>query len=132
MVEQIDIKQARIKLNISGVSIWVRLDEVHLIESREKKGSDPKVMVRLDRDKMSFSSLDIRGKRVEEAEVELLQFLDRAIYRGASSVEIIHGRGEGILRGRVHEILRELPNVDSFYFAPEDRGGDGVTIVKLR
>ena len=131
-VEQINERESKIKLNISGVSIWVNCDEVALLKSQDKKIAEPKVNVRLDIDKSSFAVLDIRGKRVDEAETMIIQFLDRAIYRGLKNVEIIHGRGEGILRAKVRKILRDFPNVESFCFAPEDRGGDGVTIVTLR
>ncbi|WP_461834539.1 endonuclease MutS2 [Desulfothermus sp.] len=132
IVEQINEKESKIKLNISGVSIWVNSHEVALIKSHDKKRSDSKVNVTLNYDEPSFSILDIRGKRVDEAESMIVQFLDRAIYRGLKNVEIIHGRGEGVLRSKVREILSEFPNVESFCFAPEDRGGDGVTLVTLR
>ena len=132
IVEQINKKESKIKLNISGVSIWVDPHEVAFIKSQDKKRTDQKVNVRLNIDNTSFSVLDIRGKRVDEAESMIIQFLDKAIYRGLKNVEIIHGRGEGILRSKVREILREFPNVDSFCFAPEDRGGDGVTLVTLK
>jgi len=132
IVEQINEKEYKIKLNISGVSIWVDPHEVAFIKSQDKKRTDQKVNVRLNIDNTSFSVLDIRGKRVDEAESMIIQFLDKAIYRGLKNVEIIHGRGEGILRSKVREILREFPNVDSFCFAPEDRGGDGVTLVTLK
>jgi DNA mismatch repair protein MutS2 len=46
-------------------------------------------------------------------------------------VEIIHGRGTGVLRREVHAFLRTFPAVRSFRLAPEDRGGDGMTIVDL-
>ena len=36
------------------------------------------------------------------------------------------------LRRKIHEFLRTFPAAASFAVAPEDRGGDGMTIVVLR
>jgi len=52
--------------------------------------------------------------------------------RGASGVEIVHGRGTGALRKEVHAYLRTAPGVASFTLANEDRGGDGMTEVTLK
>jgi len=132
LIEAIDNKKSKLKINISGVSIWVSPEEVSFIKKDQEKDSKESIRLSLTSDGLSPFVLDIRGKRVDEAEVLINQFLDKAIYRGISQVEIIHGRGEGILRRYVHEILKDFPNVEGFSFAPEDRGGDGVTLVKLR
>ena len=47
-------------------------------------------------------------------------------------VRIIHGKGIGALREKVHAILRRLPEVVAFELAPADRGGWGATVVQLR
>ena len=80
----------------------------------------------------SLLRLDLRGQRAEQAEAEVERFLDKALLAGIGEVEIVHGRGTGALRRRIHEFLRTFPAVASFAAAPEDRGGDGMTIVVLR
>jgi len=40
-------------------------------------------------------------------------------------------RGTGTLRQSIHEHLEKIPFVKSFYLAPPEEGGDGVTIVEL-
>lgn len=52
--------------------------------------------------------------------------------RGIYRVRIIHGKGIGSLRESVHAILRRLPDVESFALAPDDMGGWGATVVRLR
>ena len=47
------------------------------------------------------------------------------------SVRVIHGKGKGILKKRVREILAKSPLVKSFTDAPPDAGSWGATIVKL-
>lgn len=78
------------------------------------------------------SSLDIRGKRVEEAIPMLDQFLDDAILLGQAELNILHGKGEGILRQVIREKLRSAKAVASFTDAHADRGGAGITVVVLK
>lgn len=76
-------------------------------------------------------ALNLVGKRVEEAEGLLLEYLDRALRGGLESVEIIHGLGTGRLREGVHEILRGIPYVDGFHHPEGGAGGRAVTVVEL-
>jgi DNA mismatch repair protein MutS2 len=76
--------------------------------------------------------LDIRGMRYEEAQGELRKYLDNAVLQGMERLEIIHGKGEGVLQDAVRKVLRELPVVEDFSFAPPEIGGFGKTIVVLK
>ena len=58
-------------------------------------------------------------------------YLDKAIARGLNQVEIVHGKGEGILKKLVHEYLSERKEVEKFETAPIEHGGAGCTIVYL-
>jgi DNA-nicking Smr family endonuclease len=64
---------------------------------------------------------------------ELIQgYIDECRKRGILHVRIVHGKGRGILRERVHSILRKLGSVESFRLADVDAGGWGATIVVLK
>lgn len=76
-------------------------------------------------------SLDLRGKRGDQAIKELTKYLDNVLTRGLSQVEIIHGKGEGILHKLVHEHLEKRSEVKSFEIASWDSGGSGCTVVHL-
>jgi len=78
------------------------------------------------------STLDIRGKRVEEVNAVLDQFLDDAILLGHAEVKILHGKGEGVLRKVVRDRLKSTKGVASFADEHVDRGGDGITVVVLK
>ncbi|NIM51109.1 MAG: DNA mismatch repair protein MutS, partial [Gemmatimonadales bacterium] len=41
------------------------------------------------------------------------------------------GKGTGVLRSVVHEVLRRDPRVASFQLAPREQGGTGVTIAEF-
>jgi len=77
-------------------------------------------------------SIDIRGKRADEA-ISLLQaYLDEALLLNISEVTIVHGKGDGILRDIVRDVLRETSGVKSYKDAHPDRGGHGITYVNFR
>ncbi|MCH8301018.1 MAG: endonuclease MutS2 [Candidatus Marinimicrobia bacterium] len=76
--------------------------------------------------------LSLRGMRAEEAISVLEKYLDDALLAGFSSVEVIHGKGEGVLRKLVAEQLEAHPRVKSFHTAALDRGGYGVTVAEFK
>lgn len=59
-------------------------------------------------------------------------YLDECRKQGILQVRIIHGKGTGQLRERVHAILRRIPEVASFGLAPAGMGGWGATVVELK
>lgn len=75
--------------------------------------------------------ISVRGLTVQEALRQVDLWLDRLLRAGFTTGRIIHGRGTGTLRQSIHEHLERLLFVKSFYLAPPEEGGDGVTIVEL-
>lgn len=51
--------------------------------------------------------------------------------RGVLRVRIIHGKGRGVLRRRVHAILERDPTVQRFHLAGADASSWGATIAYL-
>ena len=78
----------------------------------------------------SQNTLDIRGSRVANAEIEVDNAIAKAIESGV--LWIIHGKGTGKLREGVHEFLKRHPQVDKYELAPQKEGGAGVTLVYLK
>jgi DNA mismatch repair protein MutS2 len=78
------------------------------------------------------NTLDIRGKRVEEVNSALDQFIDDAILLGHAEVKILHGKGEGVLRKVVRERLKGNKAIASVANEHVERGGDGITVVILK
>ncbi len=77
-------------------------------------------------------SIDLRGKRVEEALAMLQNYIDNAIMFNIKEVSVIHGKGDGILRDVVREYLNAVGEIKSFKDAHPDRGGHGVTLIIFR
>ncbi len=78
------------------------------------------------------SSLDLRGKRYDEAMTELDRYIDSVLLAGIDSATIIHGIGTGAIRQGVQQYLKRNKRVKSFGYAPEGSGGSGATIVEFK
>lgn len=76
--------------------------------------------------------LDLRGKRSEEALNEVTHYIDRAVFRGMNQVEIVHGKGDGILKEQIHKYLGDRSEVKKFELATEEFGGAGCTVVNFK
>jgi DNA mismatch repair protein MutS2 len=76
--------------------------------------------------------INLIGRTVDEATQELEKYLDRAFLAGLPRVRVIHGHGAGILRRGVREFLKGHPHVATITEAPQNEGGQGVTLVELR
>lgn len=78
------------------------------------------------------AKIDIRGMSKDEALRVLEKFVDNALLSNASSLRILHGKGDGILRKIVRHKLKEYGgNISNIYHPEQESGGDGVTIVEL-
>ena len=58
-------------------------------------------------------------------------YLDAALERGLCEVRLIHGRGKGVQRARIQQMLQHDRRVRSWHDAPPGRGGWGATLVWL-
>ncbi|MBU0474951.1 MAG: endonuclease MutS2 [Bacteroidetes bacterium] len=81
---------------------------------------------------IASSRLDIRGNKPEEIEFEVVKFLDNAYSNNLASIEIVHGKGNGVLKQMVHELLNQHAGVKDYAFAKIEFGGEGVTIINLK
>lgn len=72
-------------------------------------------------------SLDLRGKRADEAMSLLHRYIDEAILLNIKEVSILHGKGYGILREVIREYLQSVEEIRQFGDAPIQYGGAGIT-----
>jgi len=121
-----------VEVQAGKVKMTLRLDGV---EKRIPSTGEVRTGRALIRTEMSkpgvLPELDLRGKRAEEIEPLLDDYLNEASLSSLSQVCIIHGIGTGTVRQIVREMLTSHPLVASF--RPGERGecGDGVTIVSM-
>ncbi len=76
--------------------------------------------------------LHLRGLRVEEALEKVDKYLDNAYLAGLPSINLIHGKGTGVLRDALRHYLAQHPFVGSYRSGGYYEGGTGVTVVTFK
>lgn len=135
-VGQIDGRQARVDFDYMSMQVPLsRLLPLNMREIRQYEENSPKSSVRvenLSEGKLNFSShADLRGCRGEEAVESVSKLIDEALLYGEHRLEILHGKGNGVLRQMIRAFLAKNPHVRTFYDQKEEFGGAGITVVEL-
>ena len=123
-------------ISAGGLRVKTKYKKLVKVEdASDRKPKKQKVKVNFEdgsRFKMVKPQLSIRGMRGDEAMKEIQRYIDDAVAAGRSEVQIIHGKGEGILKKLVHEYLDKRKEVEGYEIAPISQGGAGCTVVKFK
>jgi len=76
--------------------------------------------------------LDLHTFKPKDVPDLLEDYIIECIKAGIFSLRIIHGKGKGIQKKRVQQLLKNNPKVKSFQDAPPEAGGWGATLVELK
>ncbi len=76
--------------------------------------------------------LDLHTFKPSEIKDLIPEYIQACSQKGIFTIRIIHGKGTGALRRKVHSILRRIQNVESFKLAGHNEGGWGATIIYLK
>lgn len=113
------------------MKINVKLKDLRKVPDEPKKKEKKKREVKLNM-KSVDSRIDLRGMDAEEACYRTDKYLDEAYLGNLGEVTIVHGKGTGILRKAINDMLKRHPHVKSYRLGVYGEGGDGVTIVELK
>lgn len=124
-------------VKVGIMKINVNLSDLMMINEQKSGGKGSKSAGRygnLYRAKaMAVStSVNVVGKNLEDATMEVEKYLDDAYMAGLKEVTVIHGRGQGILKEGLRQLFKRNKLVASFRKGSYNEGGEGVTIVKLK
>jgi len=132
-------KDGTLQLKAGALKMKAKADEVRLIEDDERAAQKKKTVTAprsggaATLRAAAARELDIRGMETLEAESVVETFLSTAVMGRLETVVIIHGKGTGVLRSAVHDILRKNKKiVKSFRLGAYGEGETGVTVVTLK
>ncbi len=120
----------RFQVEAGGVKIWIEESKLYKLPPVKRKEKREQVRVKYASAEVS-SVLDLRGLDSSTAAIRLEDYLAQAATADYDTVEIIHGKGEGILRKVVWDILSHSKMVKDFRHGEWGAGDYGVTLVKL-
>lgn len=133
--EIIEIKQGTAKISNNGFEWKSKVEELMVVGKDtiyKKPIKSTNLSGHLMEKRSAFNpDLDVRGKRTEEALHLVDLFINEAIMLGFDSVRIIHGKGEGILRQMIRNLLKGMSQVANLEDEHVEFGGAGITIVEL-
>jgi DNA mismatch repair protein MutS2 len=126
--------RGKVKVQVGGVTMIVDPNVLRPIAPGETSPND---QIPMTNDQSASGepiplSCDLRGKRVDEALEQVVDFLDQATLANHQRVSIIHGHGTGALKSAIRDYLRESPYVSHFRAGELSEGGDGITVVELK
>lgn len=128
--ELVELHGKNAVLLVNGLRVRVKADQLETVD-RGPKSVDRNAAVHGYglRSTVVSSRIDLRGSRAEEAVAKVERFLDEGIAAGLHQLDIVHGKGDGILRKRIQAYLQTRTDITGFAEAPWDQGGPGVTVV---
>jgi len=77
-------------------------------------------------------TIDLHTFLPKEVPSLLEEYLSECVNAGIFEVRIIHGKGKGFLREKVHSFLRKSPLVEFFRLGDHASGEWGATIATLK
>ncbi len=123
--------KGEVQVEAGIMKINVKLKDLRKAEKTKEEKVRKKREVKLNLRSVE-SRLDLRGLDAEEACYRTDKYLDEAYMANLGEVTIVHGKGTGILRKAINDMLKRHPHVKSYRLGAYGEGGDGVTMVELK
>jgi DNA mismatch repair protein MutS2 len=126
-------------VNVNNVILRTTADKLKKSDKKPQnavptyKSTQRNIINEINKKTVNFNlSIDVRGKRAEEAISMIKKYIDDAILLNIAEVAILHGKGNGILRQIIREYLQTIDEIKYFGDAPVDMGGAGITRVYFK
>jgi len=127
ILESLD-QNEEVLVQVGIMKVNVHISNVRRTKDKVVRETVPSKRIVLN-SRVTSPEISVRGQKLEEALLNVDKYLDDALMSGLVEVTIIHGKGQGILRNGIHEMLRAHPHVENFRLGKYGEGDWGVTIV---
>ena len=121
-------------LRAGVMNVTAKEDEVLLIEggAASKRQTVSAAAAATLRTASVASEIDLRGMEAVEGVLAAERYIDSAVMSKLKTVTIIHGKGTGVLRAAIQQMLKKNKAVKSFRLGRYGEGETGVTVVELK
>ncbi|MEX0967190.1 MAG: Smr/MutS family protein [Bacteroidia bacterium] len=129
-----EVRKNKVLVSFGSIKTLVDINKLQVSEDADKDTSPGRgARYNYMQAAQDFSpSIDVRGQRAEEALNQVELWLDQAHLLNEKRLRIIHGKGEGILRPAIRNLLKQHKQVSSYESESEMQGGEGITLVEMR
>ena len=125
-----------VMVQVGAIKVNVNIDDLMLInEGKDRKTpavTKTKVNLRSSKSMTVSASINVQGENLQDALMDVEKYIDDVYIAGLEKVTIIHGRGEGILKKGIRDMLKRNKLVSSAVPGVYNEGGEGVTIVTMK
>ncbi|MDR1553828.1 MAG: Smr/MutS family protein [Prevotellaceae bacterium] len=137
--EIIKISEKNVLISYGNIITSIKAENVETVSESEyrqshRNNSAMQLQTGFDLSAMQLNfkpNIDVRGMRAEEAISVIENFIDEAMMVGCSELKILHGKGNGILRTQIRNILKNVADIKFIGDEHPDFGGAGITIIKM-
>jgi DNA mismatch repair protein MutS2 len=126
--------KGEVQVQAGIIKINVKVDDLRkskVTEEDKKKAKIIKREMKLNLRNVS-TSVDLRGMDSQEAIYTVDKYLDDAYLGGLKEITIIHGKGTGVLRTAITDMLKRHAHAKTSRLGDYGEGGSGVTMVELK
>lgn len=137
VVLSFSLKKSEAEVVCGSMKLHVKFEDLQLInreksvQNKKQKAERVKVVRKFSPAQPTFE-INVIGLTVEEALIEIDNFLDKATTDNLEQVKIIHGVGTGKLRNAIAAHLKRCRHVAEYRSGKYGEGEIGVTIVTLK
>jgi len=132
--EIIELKRDKATLAVGGLITKTSIDNLEKVGKATAKKVKRYISNSSYADKQSSfkTEKDIRGMRTFDALQEIDVWVDNAIILGVSTLRLLHGKGNGILKEEVRRHLKPHAAIQRIQYERVDLGGEGISIIELK
>ncbi len=132
--------KGNLMVSVGGLRLSANINNIMLLEQniKDKTGKNgsnvKKTSANIYKTKVMSvaTSINIVGKTVDEGSVLVDKYLDDAFIARLKEVTVIHGRGSGVLKKGIWQMLKKHSHVETYRAGTFHEGGDGVTVVVMK
>lgn len=122
----VQVGSLKMKVNIDNVT----LVKENVTEKQREKARYSKILAA--KAKNVPTSINVIGQTLDEATANVEKYIDDVFLAGLETVTIVHGKGTGVLKDGLRQMLKKHKRVKSIRPGALSEGGEGATIVTMK